>query len=97
MFRQVFLCVEETFPPPSKRDEGRAGQALQRHTGPPLRPCEGVTAGTPPILKGRLAGLVARRLTVRGDAAKPASPPRGRGRQAQLQHEPILDRTEDAE
>lgn len=34
MFRQVFLCVEETFPPPSKRDEGRSGQALQRHTGP---------------------------------------------------------------
>ena len=33
MFRQVFLCVEETFPPPSKRDEGRPGQAHQRHAG----------------------------------------------------------------
>lgn len=97
MFRQVFLCVEETFPPPSKRDEGRPGQAHQRHAGPPLRPRAGVTAGTPPILRGPLAGLVGRRRTARDDAARPAAPPRGRRSQAQRQPEPILGRTEDAE
>ena len=54
------MCVEETFPPPSMRDEGRTGQALQRHPGPLLRPCEGVNSGnTPPFLEAVQRGCSA--------------------------------------
>lgn len=86
-------CVWKRRSRPRARDEGRTGQAPRRHAGPPLRPCAGVTAGTPPILKGRLAGLVERRRTVRDNAAKLALPPRQRRRKAQRQLEPILGRT----
>jgi len=35
MFRQVFLCVEETFPPPSKRRrQDRSGASAPRRAAP---------------------------------------------------------------
>ena len=47
-------CVWKRRSRPRARDEGRTGQAPRRHAGPPLRPCAGVTAGTPPFHCARM-------------------------------------------